>query len=86
MLAWGTLLLSLSSCGPIVDFTATPTSGEAPLDVLFDNHTRKADRIEWDFGDGHHSALAEPAHRYRLSGAYTVELRAWKGRRMRSRR
>ncbi len=85
--AWAALaLLSLVSCGPVVEFTATPAVGVAPLEVVFDNHTRKADRIEWDFGDGHQSELAEPAHRYRLSGTYTVELRAWKGKRMRARR
>ncbi len=73
-------------CGPVVDFAATPTTGRAPLRVVFDNHTRKADRIEWDFGDGHTSSLAEPAHTYRLSGTYTATLRAWKGKRMKEKR
>lgn len=83
MLGWAVVGWVLYGCAPTVEFTATPTTGEAPLRVSFDNHTRKADRIEWDFGDGHTSHLAEPAHTYRLSGTYTVTLRAWKGKRLR---
>ena len=76
----------IAGCGPVVDFIATPNKGQAPLDVQFDNRTRRADRVLWDFGDGHTSTWPEPQHRYRLSGRYEVRLQAWKGKRMKEQR
>ena len=57
------------------DFIATPTSGIAPLTVVFTN-TSLGDYTDslWDFGDGVSSTLDSPTHVYWTSGIYTVAL------------
>ncbi len=70
-----------------VDFSASPTRGEAPLKVHFTDETmipvcdEVADRpepcewkVEWDFGDGKTSREANPVHTYFNPGSYTVTL------------
>lgn len=58
-------------------FTATPSSGRAPLTVRFhDTSTGGPTSWLWDFGDGTTSALADPAHEYATPGTYVVELTA----------
>jgi gliding motility-associated-like protein len=37
---------------PIASFTANPTSGCSPLDVLFTNNSQNTAYYEWDFGNG----------------------------------
>jgi PKD repeat protein len=56
-------------------FTASPTSGVAPLTVVFTN-TSSGVYTEslWAFGDGVTSSLENPTHTYTASGAYTVTL------------
>ena len=56
-------------------FTASPTSGVAPLTVVFTN-TSTGDYTAslWDFGDGVTSTLESPTHTYTLAGAFTVSL------------
>jgi len=50
-------------------------SGNAPVTVEFDNTSQgPVTSVEWDFGDGARSADANPTHRYRLAGHYTVRL------------
>jgi len=57
------------------DFTATPLSGPAPLDVRFtDLSTGEIEQWDWDFGDGQASTLRNPDHRYENPGTYTVTL------------
>ncbi|MEA3439875.1 MAG: PKD domain-containing protein, partial [Chloroflexota bacterium] len=58
------------------DFSATPTSGVAPLDVDFTNNsTGDYDTCNWDFGDGGTSSeCAPPSYTYNTSGVYTVSL------------
>ncbi|MFA5415070.1 MAG: DUF2341 domain-containing protein, partial [Methanoregula sp.] len=61
------------------DFIATPTSGTAPLSVLFtDTSTGTPASWAWDFGDGSTStdqnSAQNPAHTYRIAGNYTVKL------------
>jgi len=60
---------------PIADFTASPTSGIAPLRVVFTN-TSTGDYTAslWDFGDGMTSTLKSPTHVYETAGVYTVTL------------
>jgi PKD repeat protein len=61
----------------VVDFSAEPRSGPAPLDVLFTNQTTGAGVLfaTWDFGDGRTSAEPDPMHTYSVDGAYDVSLR-----------
>ncbi len=56
------------------------TIHEAPAKVKFDCEVEKADRIEWDFGDGNTSSEANPEHRYFKAGEYEVKLTAFKSK------
>jgi len=56
-------------------FTATPTSGAAPLEVIFTNaSTGDYTDSLWTFGDGATSTQAHPSHTYSTAGVYTVSL------------
>ena len=62
---------------PTPDFTATPTSGEAPLTVAFsDASTGGPTAWGWSFGDGDTATSANPSHTYTAPGTYTVALTA----------
>jgi len=63
---------------PTMNPTASPTSGQAPLDVQF---TANANDPEggvltylWDFGDGATSTLANPRHIYTTAGTFIISL------------
>lgn len=58
------------------DFTASPTSGAAPLTVAFTNQsTGDYNTCAWDFGDGAVSDNCNnPSHTYQTDGAYSVKL------------
>lgn len=60
----------------VVDFTAAPRIGYAPLLVEFTNNSSGADSYEWDFGDGFTSTEIEPTHTYSNTGTYAVTLTA----------
>jgi uncharacterized protein (TIGR02145 family) len=69
--------ISVTSGGnlPVADFTATPTSGTAPLTVNFtDQSTNNPISWLWNFGDGNSSTMQNPVHTYQNEGDYTVEL------------
>jgi PKD repeat protein len=57
------------------DFVASPTTGIAPLTVVFTN-TSTGSYVEslWDFGDGETSDLDSPTHTYARCGIPTVSL------------
>jgi len=60
---------------PTASFTATPTSGCAPLDVDFtDTSTGSPTSYSWDFGDGGTSTEPNPSHTYVAPGNYTATL------------
>ncbi len=62
---------------PVVDFTATPTAGYAPLKVAFTNTTKGGEitGYKWKFGDtGAISSEENPTHEYIAPGDYTVTL------------
>jgi len=62
---------------PIVAFSASPTSGTAPLNVRFtDTSTGTPTKWKWNFGDGTSSTLQNPTHKYSKAGNYTVALTA----------
>ncbi len=68
-------LATPASLIPNANFTAYPTSGEAPLTVTFtDESTGTIDSWEWDFGDNSNSTNQNPIHIYSNSGTYTVSL------------
>ena len=59
------------------DFTASPTSGFAPLSVTFaDTSLGHPTSWSWDFGDGGTSASRNPSHTYTDVGSYAVSLTA----------
>ncbi len=60
---------------PVADFTASPVSGSAPLQVTFtDGSTGTVTGRLWNFGDGNTSTVRNPVHTYSVIGAYTVSL------------
>jgi PKD repeat protein len=62
---------------PTASFSATPTSGTAPLTVQFtDTSTGSPTGWSWDFGDGGTSTAQNPSHAYTAAGTYTVGLTA----------
>ena len=58
------------------------TKQVAPARVVFQNNSVKAERFEWDFGDGKKSTDSAAVHEYKQSGNYKVILRAFKGKKM----
>jgi len=68
----GTLV---SSNLPAAAFSASPTSGNAPLKVQFtDKSTGSPASWTWSFGDGTTSTTKNPTHTYSKAGKYTVSL------------
>ncbi|AKB46497.1 cell surface protein [Methanosarcina sp. Kolksee] len=62
---------------PVANFSASPTSGKAPLKVAFtDTSTGSPTSWKWDFGDGTTSTQQNPTHKYSKVGNYTVKLTA----------
>ena len=60
---------------PVANFTAAPTSGNAPLMVQFtDASNGTVSGYVWDFGDGANSTEQNPSHIYSTSGTYNVNL------------
>jgi PKD repeat protein len=79
-----TLLVVSSAGGPVnqpptASFTATPTSGQAPLAVAF-NGASSSDpdgtisSYAWVFGDGATGSGVSPSHTYSTAGTYTARL------------
>ncbi len=64
---------------PTASFTASPASGDAPLDVAFDaaassDPDGKVVRYEWYFGDGEMASGLVSPHRYQAGGTYVATL------------
>ncbi|WP_375324239.1 PKD domain-containing protein [Flagellimonas sp. GZD32] len=63
---------------PTAVISATPQSGNGPLEVSFTGSNSTDDvavvSYAWDFGDGNMSNEADPIHTYNNSGIYNVEL------------
>jgi PKD repeat protein len=58
-------------------FTASPTSGTAPLSVSFhDTSTGVPTSWLWSFGDGSSSTAQNPSHQYAGIGTYSISLTA----------
>jgi PKD repeat protein len=66
-----------SSAPPVAAFTASTTSGAAPLDVAFtDASTANATSWAWDFGDGGTATGQNPSHTFNQVGSFVVRLTA----------
>jgi PKD repeat protein len=67
---------SVGAAALVVDFSAAPTSGTAPLEVQFtDESTPTPDEWSWDFGDGVGvSTEQDPLYVYTTPGTYEVSL------------
>jgi beta propeller repeat protein len=60
---------------PVAVFSASPTSGKAPLNVQFtDKSTNNPTFWKWSFGDGATKTSQNPIHMYSKAGSYTVKL------------
>ncbi|MFJ5696812.1 PKD domain-containing protein, partial [Arthrobacter sp. NPDC093139] len=60
---------------PTASFTASPTSGTAPLTVNFtDTSTGGPLSWAWEFGDGETATAQNPSHTYTAAGTYTARL------------
>jgi len=60
---------------PVAAFSASPTSGKAPLTVAFtDKSTGSPTKWKWTFGDGMNSTQQNPKHQYLQAGNYKVTL------------
>ncbi len=61
--------------GPATDFSASPTSGPAPLAVTFkDLSTGTVSSWSWGFGDGGTSSEQNPTYTFNAPGTFTVSL------------
>lgn len=62
---------------PFAAFSASTTSGKAPLKVTFTDKSTNAPTLwAWNFGDGTSSTAKNPVHTYSKPGRYTVNLTA----------
>lgn len=63
---------------PVVNFSASDSSGCIPLNVSFSDLSAVADTNivswSWDFGDGAFDTIQNPSHTYNFVGTYTVIL------------
>lgn len=60
---------------PVASFTASETSGHAPLEVTFTNtSTGNPTSFKWDFDDGNNSADQNPKHTFAKARKYKVSL------------
>lgn len=67
---------------PQVDFTMTPTGGNAPLTVTFTNNSTGATNFTWDFGNGTTLPINSTTNVnsiYSEEGVYTITLLAQNG-------
>ncbi len=70
-----TAIVTVTEPAPVAGFAGAPTTGTAPLDVVFaDQSTGAITTWAWDFGDGATSAAQNPTHTYTTAGTYTVSL------------
>jgi PKD repeat protein len=62
---------------PVAAFSASPTSGKAPLTVKFSDKSKGSPKAYiWNFGDKSTSTARNPVHKYSKAGKYTVSLTA----------
>ncbi len=72
-------LETVTNIAPVASFTATPTSGKAPLPVAFDGSASSDTdgtivSYAWDFGDGTTSTGITTTHTYTIGGTFSPQL------------
>ncbi len=73
----GIEVLTDGGSAPVANFTGSPTSGAAPLAVMFtDSSAYTPTAWSWTFGDSNTSTVQNPSHTYAAAGQYTVVLTA----------
>ena len=71
------VVVSSVLAAPVTNFSASPTSGSAPLTVGFTDQSKGAPTSwKWTFGDGNTSTEKNPVHTYNKTGLYSVALTA----------
>lgn len=70
------------SIGQKAHFKLSSPTVKIPETISFENTSKDADRYEWDFGDGISSTEVSPKHLYLKSGIYHIQLKAYKGKKM----
>ncbi len=83
LLAAAFLMQALSCSRPTAQFSYSGAL-QAPAEISFENQSEKAERFEWDFGDGARSQDSLPMHVYKRSGVYNVRLTAILGNKSRT--
>ena len=74
-LEYAVFVFDIAEAPPTPTFTATPTSGVAPVTVQFtDTSAGTVTSWLWDFGDGTTSTVKNPSHLYSAVGQYAVSL------------
>lgn len=68
--------LSAAGAVPVADFTVTAAHTCNGMVQFMQQATGNPTSYVWDFGDGHTSVLANPAHTYATDGTYSVSLTA----------
>ncbi len=68
----GEMAVVPDSIGTNAEFSASPTTGKAPLSVQFTDASINAVSVSWDFGDGVTSSEKNPSHTYEKPGTYNV--------------
>ena len=67
-----------TSGAPIANITATPLTGNSPLNVVFDGSTSTGDNAiisySWEYGDGTIGSGITSSHTYTSSGSFTATL------------
>ncbi len=74
-----TFTIQVNSSAPTACFSATPTSGTAPLTVAFNANCSTSPSgatltYDWDFGDGSTATGSNPSHIFTSVGTYMVTL------------
>jgi PKD repeat protein len=72
----GTYTLTTGSVPLFANFSANKTKGFASLTIQFNDSSKNATSVNWNFGDGNNSTERNPIHKFATQGNYTVNLTA----------